>query len=125
MRKRMKTNPTKILPLIAVSLILCAQLFAHHGTTTYYDIDKPITLTGTVTELHWSNPHVQIYFDVKDTRGQTVKWSGELNSTNAMIRAGWNKRMLKAGDRITVTLFPGKLGTPIGVIDQSKGVIVN
>ena len=101
------------------------QVFAHHGTAIYYDIDKPIKLTGTVIEFRWANPHAQIYFEVKDAKGHPVTWAGELNSTNAMTRAGWNKRMLKAGDRITVTLFPAKIGTPIGVIDQSKGVIIN
>ena len=57
-------------------LILSAPALAHHGNAAY-DLANPITLQGTVTEFVWSNPHVQIYFDVKDDKGKLVHWASE------------------------------------------------
>jgi hypothetical protein len=100
-------------------------LVAHHGTNISYDHDKPTTLKGTVTEFVFSNPHAQIYFDVKDDRGSTVHWGGELNSPSNLRRDGWNKDTMKPGDQITVTVFPSKAGTTVGVVDRSKPVNIN
>jgi hypothetical protein len=94
-------------------LILSIPAFAHHGNAAY-DLEKPITLKGKVTEFAWSNPHVQIYFDVKDDKGKVVHWATETVSPGLLARAGWNKDVLKAGDEITITLGPAKNGAPIG-----------
>jgi hypothetical protein len=118
-------NRIALLTTVLALLTSSIQVFGHHGATLYYDTEKPITLTGTVSQFLWSNPHVQIYIDVKNANGKVVRWSGELNSTEGMIRAGWNKQMVKAGDHITVTVFPAKTRTPISVIDQAKGVVIN
>jgi hypothetical protein len=87
--------------------------FAHHGNAAY-DLDKPITLKGTVTEFAWSNPHVQIYFDMKDDKGKVVHWASETVSPGMLSRAGWVKDELKPGDGITITLGPAKNGSPVG-----------
>lgn len=95
------------------------QLFAHHGTNISYDHANPVTLTGTVTEFVWQNPHTQVYFDVKDAKGGVVHWAGEMNSPGVLTRQeGWTKRTLKAGDEVTITLFPSKAGTPVGVVNK-------
>ena len=118
-------NRIALLTAVLALSTICTQALAHHGATLYYDIEKPIVLRGTVTQFFWSNPHVQIYFDVKGKNGKVVRWTGELNSIAGMTRGGWNKRMVKAGDHITVTVFPAKTGTPTSVIDQAKGVVIN
>ena len=94
-------------------LILSAPALAHHGNAAY-DLENPITLKGTVTEFAWSNPHVQIYFDVKDDKGKLVHWASETVSPGLLSRAGWSKTELKPGDEITITLGPAKNGAPIG-----------
>ena len=94
-------------------VILSIPAFAHHGNAAY-DLEKPITLKGNVTKFVWSNPHVQIYFDVKDGKGKVVHWASETVSPGLLARAGWNKDELKAGDEITITLGPAKNGAPIG-----------
>jgi len=100
--------------VICIGLLLpCCAALAHHGNAAY-DLDKPITLKGTVTEFVWSNPHVQIYFDVKDGKGRIVHWSSETVSPGMLSRAGWSKTELKAGDEITITLGPAKNGAPVG-----------
>ena len=100
-------------------LILSLQLQAHHGTNISYDNSKPTTLTGTITEFVWQNPHCQVYFDVKDASGNVVAWVGELNSPGVLQRQeGWTRKTLKFGDVITVTVFPSRAGTPVGVVNK-------
>jgi hypothetical protein len=87
---------------IAAALLLSAPLFAHHGFAGRYDEDHPVTVTGTVVELQFMNPHSFIIFENKDAGGKTVRWQAELGSANLMAREGWTRTMLKAGDRITI-----------------------
>jgi len=94
-------------------LIPGSPLRAHHGNAAY-DLENPITLKGTVTEFAWSNPHVQIYFDVKEDKGKVVHWASETVSPGLLSRAGWTKTELKPGDEIRITLGPAKNGAPIG-----------
>jgi len=83
-------------------------LFAHHGTAAYDQ--QPVTLKGTVTDFEFINPHCQIYFDVKNDKGVTEAWQGELTSPNKLGRAGWTKHSLKPGDTITMTGPAAKSG---------------
>jgi hypothetical protein len=99
--------------------LLSLSLFGHHGTNISYDSSKPTTLTGTVTEFVWQNPHCQVYFDVKDATGKVVAWTGELNSPGVLQRGqGWSRRTLKVGDVITITVSPSRAGTPVGVVTK-------
>ncbi len=107
-----KKWPSIIAILVAFGALSVPAL-AHHGNAAY-DLDKPITLKGTVTEFAWSNPHVQIYFDVKDEKGKIVHWASETVSPGMLSRAGWVKTELKPGDEITITLGPAKNGSPVG-----------
>ena len=95
-------------------LMVCSPTLAHHGTSVSYDMKRTITLKGTVTEFVWANPHCQLYFDVKDDKGNVAHWGGEFMSPNRMAKAGWSKNILKPGDQITITLFPSKLGKNFG-----------
>ena len=105
-------------------LVMAGTLLAHHGTGTY-DSTKSVTLTGSVTEFAFTNPHAALYFDVKDASGKVVNWAIEMNSPGVLARAGWTKKMFKAGDQITITVRPSKAGTPVGLINRQKPVIVN
>jgi hypothetical protein len=102
-----------IVSLASASLMLSVPMIAHHGNAAY-DLENPITLKGTVTEFAWSNPHVQIYFDVKDDKGKIVHWASETVSPGMLIRAGWSKNELSPGDQITITLGPAKNGSLVG-----------
>lgn len=105
-------------------LLTGAQMVAHHGTGTY-DSSKSVTLSGSVTEFAFTNPHAALYLDVKDGNGKVVSWAVEMNSPGVLARAGWTKKMFKAGDQITITVRPSKAGTPVGLINRQKPVIVN
>ena len=87
---------------------------AHHGAPALYDVSRPITIKGTVTEFVWANPHCQIYMDVKNEKGEVVHWAVESNAPGQLARAGWTRRTLKPGDEISVTLIPARSGEPVG-----------
>jgi hypothetical protein len=84
--------------LFAISM----PLLAHHSFQAEYDAGKPLTLTGTVTKLEWTNPHARFYVDVKDASGKVTSWNFELASPNVLRRLGWNRDMMKPGDVVTV-----------------------
>lgn len=102
--------------LLAILLSHAEPIFAHHGTGIEYDAEHPLTLKGTVTEFVWANPHVQIYFDVRDAKGNVVHWASETLSPGKLVRGGWTRDVIKAGDVITVSIDPSKKGTPVGFL---------
>jgi hypothetical protein len=75
---------------------------AHHPFSAEYDKDKPVTVTGTVTKVEWTNPHAHIYINVKDDSGQMKIWAFELAGVKKLHDLGWKKDTLKMGDQITV-----------------------
>lgn len=104
--------------LAAAALVLISvPLSAHHGNAAY-DEKNPITIKGTVTEFAWTNPHVQIYLDVKDEKGKVVRWSVETYSPGKLIRAGWTKEAIKPGDQVSINLIPAKNGAPVGFLHK-------
>jgi len=111
------------LTLLASLLFACASLQAHHGNTAY-DPDHPITINGRVTAFVWSNPHCQIYLDVKDAKGKVVGWSVESQSPGILRRNGWSRDSIKPGDLISVTLIPAKSGAPVGFSGEKLGKVV-
>lgn len=91
--------------------------FAHHGNAAY-DSLHPVTVKGTVTEFAWANPHVQIFFDVKDDKGQVTHWSVETLSPGKLVRCGWKPDAIKPGDNVTITTLPAKTGAPVGFLTK-------
>ena len=87
---------------LAAALLVSAPLFAHHGFAGRYDEEHPVTVSGTVLELQFMNPHSFIIFETKDNSGKDVRWQAELGSANLLAREGWTRATLKAGDRITI-----------------------
>lgn len=91
-----------LLPLLSHSI------WAHHSGAIY-DRENPITLTGTVTEFEFVNPHARIHFEVKDANGNVVKWVAISGPPQTLFRQdGWTKSTLKPGDKITITGAPSR-----------------
>jgi uncharacterized protein DUF6152 len=103
---------TKLLTFVALSaslLLTQTAAIAHHGQAGY-NTGGPVTVSGTVAEFQFVNPHCIVSLDVKNEKGETEKWQGELTSPNHLLRAGWSATSLKPGDQITITGFRAKSG---------------
>lgn len=84
-------------------LAASAGVSAHHSFAAQYDATQPVTLTGTVARVDWTNPHIHFYVDVKDERGVVTQWTFEGYPPNMLVRQGWKKdATLKPGDVVTV-----------------------
>lgn len=93
------------------SLILLILL--HHSFAAEFDSTKPVELKGAVTRVDWVNPHAWIYIDVKDENGKVTSWGCELGSPNLLMRNGWRRETLKAGDNVIVSGSRAKDGSNI------------
>ena len=97
-----------------LGLLLCTvPMLAHHSFAAEYDSAKPVTLTGTVTNVEWMNPHARFYIDVKDEKGEVTNWELELGSPNGLMRQGWTRNSLKKGDTVTVAGSLAKDGSKL------------
>ncbi len=93
-------------------LVAAIPLIAHHSFSAEYDIDKPITITGTLTKLEWVNPHGWIYVDVKGADGKVVNWAVEFGGPNSLLRRGVRKTDFPLGVELVVKGYRAKNGTP-------------
>src|ERR1700704_3953940 len=97
--------------LIFSILLISGPLVAHHGEANY-DTTKVVSVKGTVTDFRFINPHVQIYLDVKNDKGEIEKWAGEARSPSMLGRiGGWDKKTIKVGDVISASGHRTKNGS--------------
>ena len=78
---------------------------AHHSFAAEYDREQPITITGTVRLLEWTNPHARLYVTAVDENGTAVEWDLELGPPNGLMRLGWRRDSLLPGTAVTVEGF--------------------
>jgi hypothetical protein len=109
---------SRLLNVLAAPLALAIPALAHHSITQF-DTTKQITITGTVTDFQWTNPHSYIEIDVPDESGAIKHWAIEMGSPSILQQSGWKFSNLKKGDKTTLVINPLKDGRPGGFLNTA------
>jgi hypothetical protein len=105
----MKISQLHTVQAACAGLILVAvPALAHHSFAAEYESKDPVTLTGVITKVEWTNPHIYFYIDVKDVSGSVINWAVEGYPPNTLKRTGFTRDDLKLGDTVTVTAYRAK-----------------
>jgi hypothetical protein len=101
-----RTHSIMLLGFLAVAL----PVSAHHGFQAEYDGGKIVYVTGTLTKVDWSNPHIHFYVDEKDKDGKVTTWNFEGSATTLVERNGTHRSDLLSniGKDVTVRACPGR-----------------
>lgn len=111
---------TRFMQTAGVAVLLCGLLgsppvYAHHSFAMF-DATRSVTLTGTVRQVDYANPHVWVYLTVENNNGKIENWGMEGGNLGGLYRMGWTKDSVKVGDKITMQVHPLKDGTAGGQI---------
>jgi len=98
---------------LALSVLTMPRAWAHHAFASEYDVNKLVTVSGTVTGFKWTNPHAWLYVEAKDQNGEVTSWGFEMGSPGGLTRRGWTKTELKEGDQVAVDGFAAKDGSNV------------
>lgn len=101
----------RIAALVPALLVAAAAASAHHSYTAEFDLDKPVKLTGTLTRLEWTNPHIWLYLDVKDETGKVTNWGFSASPPGMLTRRGITRNSLKMGEVLTISGHRAKDGS--------------
>ena len=99
-----------------VAVQLCQAPVSSHHSNVGFAVETVHTATGVVKEWRWINPHTWLIMDVEDGKGGTIEWAMEGRAPGVLLRAGWSRSVLKAGDKVTVHYSPSKDGSKVGMI---------
>jgi len=103
------------LALLAAPIVV----FAHHSFGAVFDANQPVTLTGVVTRVEWTNPHSHLYLDVKDDKGAIGKWALEGYPATVLARTGWTRdQTVKIGDTVTIFGWKARDGSNLAHLRQ-------
>jgi hypothetical protein len=112
----------KIFAILIIFAMLCAAgpLSAHHGLTAIFDTSKKVTLTGTLTEVDWQNPHIVVAMESKKEDGSVELWKLESNPPAWFKRLGITRNDFakSIGKVITVEGIRAKDGSPYGYLQK-------
>jgi hypothetical protein len=115
----MSRRGVRTLVLVGLGLAVATVARTHHSQSEF-DLDAKIEVQGIVTKLEWKSPHGRLYVDVKNDKGETVNWNFELPSPNTLMRRGWKRDSLKAGDAVIVTGAPARNFPTIAIATAIK-----
>lgn len=105
--------------IVAASTLLGAKPALAHHSFSMFDMEKRVTIVGTVTAFEWTNPHSYIEIDVADDKGAVKHWSIELGSPSILQQSGWKFSSLKKGDKTTLVISPLKSGQSGGFLNTA------
>jgi hypothetical protein len=106
--------------LFAVALIAAASPASAHHSFSAFDMANQKTVTGTVKQIDWTNPHIWIWVDVSNEKGGADTYGFEGMSPNFLARRGWTRTTLRSGDKITIAYRPMRDGSKGGMFINGK-----
>ena len=102
----------KVFGFATLAACACAVPALAHHSFAMFDSDKTLTMTGTVKEFEWTNPHSWLRIIVEDqASGKTLQWALEMGAPAQQARVGWKPDSVKPGDKVTVIIHPLKDGS--------------
>ncbi len=101
---------------VLAGLGLAAPTAQAHHSFSMFDRTREVTVSGTVREFQWSNPHAYIQLTSRNAAGETVEWSLEMGSPMYLYARGWRPRTLRPGTPVRIKLNPLRNGSPGGVV---------
>jgi hypothetical protein len=116
----MRSKPV-ILTAGVILLLVPTTVLAHHALKTQFDMQRTITLTGAVTKMDWSNPHVRLYIEVRN-ESKPVTWELYMASPNQQLMNGWKIDTYRRGDHVSVDLCPARDGSSVGFAKKVSAV---
>lgn len=111
----------------AVAILVAIPAWAHHSHSNY-NTEEYITLSGTITEMAWTNPHVWVYMQVADAQGRPQMWALEGGSVTSLMRGGWQRGSMKPGDKVSVRCHrvrDGSEGCLLGFVTNLNGTAMD
>jgi hypothetical protein len=105
------------------ALALAGRVSAHHSIQAQFDINKTVTVSGTVAKVEFINPHSYLTVNVKDADGNITKWAFEMAAAAQLRRAGMSRADrggLKPGDEVTVIALAARNGSNSGLLQELK-----
>lgn len=112
----MNTRYTKLAAVLAVMVALACPVQAHHSFAMF-DKEHLVKIKGVVRKVEWTNPHVFVFVEVMDAKGGKTQYALECTSPNVLMRGGWKPSTVKAGDAVSVAMYPLRNGQPGGLLD--------
>jgi hypothetical protein len=99
----------------AAALLAGHAVHAHHSFAAVFDGEKQVELSGTVTSVEWTNPHIHFSIDVMGEDGTVTNWRFEGYPPNMLVRQGWKRDVtLKQGDTVSVFGWAARIEPHLG-----------
>ena len=94
-----------------ILMLAAGAAYAHHSAPVFYKVDERATISGTVTEFRFSNPHAILKFEVVAADGEKQQWTAETTSPSILRRRGWSQASFEPGEKVKLEGMPSLDGT--------------